>query len=416
MNDQTARGVSAISRTSKLLLQVCAAPDSQHSSKFASLAEHEWYDLVEQAASKRVTIVLDRAIAQAEAASGHRMAVPEECREAIEDQRRMIKMSSFGHMIALIEAARFLKSHGIDPIALKGVRLAYTDYPDAQLRPLRDLDLLVPAEQAERAQSVMIESGHYEVAPWAEYYGIEFGHQMPELVDVQHGVSIEIHHRLNARGWAQEPQLVQMVFEQAETVTIGGTPVRVPSIHANFLHLVEHATLHHMFENGPITLTDLHFVAKTGKIDWPLLIAQAEAMGLSRALHMVSVLAFQNGATWVPDQLQQTPADVLENLDVCIDAALRDEALTEHAAMLRRIAMRKGQNPGWKTALRAAVTPTPLKLASIMRVSGDNPLRWLAYPAWLLQRGRAYFSARRAVDKNDNSLREAATMHWLREG
>ncbi len=74
-------------------------------------------------------------------------------------------MSSFGHMIALIEAVQFLKSHGIEPIALKGVRLAFKDYPDLQLRALRDLDLLVPAEQAERAQSAMIAGDQYAVAP-----------------------------------------------------------------------------------------------------------------------------------------------------------------------------------------------------------------------------------------------------------
>ncbi len=324
-------------------------------------------------------------------------------------------MSSFGHMIALIEAVRFLKSHGIEPIALKGVRLAFKDYPDPQLRALRDLDLLVPAAHAERAQSAMIASGQYAVAPWSDYYGIEFGHQLPELVDQQHGISIEIHHRLNARDWAQEPQPVKMVADEAEAINIGGTLVRVPSMHANFLHLVEHATLHHMFENGPITLTDLHFAAQSGAIDWPLLVAQAQAMGLMRALHLVAALAMQHGATWVPDLLRQTPADVLDNLAICAQAAVRDESLTEHAAMLRGIAMRKGQSPGWKAALQAALSPTPLKLASIMRVCGTNPLRWMAYPAWLVQRGRAYLAARRAVDSGDNSLREAATMRWLRD-
>lgn len=414
MNGQQAQGTPANVRNSALLLKICAAPDGDHASSFAELTEGAWLDLVQQAISKRVTIVLDCAVSRAEALTGCTL-MPAACREAIEDQRRHIKMSGFAHMIALVEAVRFLNAQRITAIGLKGIRLAFVDYPDPQLRPLRDLDLLVPADQAERAQAAMIASGNYKVAPWSDHYGIEFGHQMPELVDRRHGISIEIHHRLNARDWVQEPLLVQMVVEQAETVTIGGAQVRVPSMHANVLHLVEHATLHHMFENGPITLADLHFAAQTGTIDWPVLIAQAERLGLTRALQLVCALALRNGATWVPEALRHTPADVLANVDICTAALLRDESLTEHAAMLRGIALRKGQAPGLKMALRAAITPTPLKLASIMRVSGSNPLRWLAYPVWLVQRGKAYVQARRAVAQGDSSLQEAATLRWLRE-
>lgn len=398
------------SRASLLLLRICAAPDTELRAAFAELAHDEWCDLVDLAISKRVGLLLDRALAQ----SGQQQLMPEECRAAIEDERRKVTMSTFGHMIALTEAVSFLQAQGIDPIALKGVRLAFNEYPEARLRSLRDLDLLVPAALAEQAQRAMIASGHYEVAPWSDYYGIEFGHQLPELVDRRHGISIEIHHRLNARDWKDEPKLVSMVARDAVHIEIGGAQVRVPSMHANFLHLVEHATLHHMFENGPITLADLHFAARDGQIDWPLLIAQAESMGLRRALLLVCALAGRYGATWVPASLRDTPDDVLANLDVCTAALLRDERLTEHAAMLRGLALRKGQSPGWRVALRAAITPTRLKLASIMRVSGDNPLRWLAYPVWLVQRGRAYLAARHAVKDGDASLREAATLRWLR--
>ena len=94
---------------------------------------------------------------------------------------------------------------------------------------MRDLDLLVPASMAEHTQRLLISSGRYELAEWADFYGIEFGHQLPELVDNKHGISFEIHHRLNARDWPEEPKLVSMVFDNAEDLTISGTTVRVPS-------------------------------------------------------------------------------------------------------------------------------------------------------------------------------------------
>lgn len=401
---------SGISRSSLVLLRLCSAPDSDLSADFLALTADEWHDLFEQAIDKRVAMILARALDRLELTSH----VPEACRDALEDERRRLSMSEFGHMIALTEAVTFLQSHGIPSVALKGVRLAFHDYPQARLRPLRDLDLLVPADQAERAQQLMISSGTYEVAPWSDFYGIEFGHQLPELVDRHRGVSIEIHHRLNARDWEEEPMLVRMVLEDAEEMPIEGATVRVPSIHANFLHLVEHATLHHMFENGPITLADLHFTAIRGPIEWPLLIAQAKQMGLERALQLVCALAVEHRATWVPEQLRQVPPDVAENQDVCVNALLRDENLAEHAVMLRGIAMRKGRSPGWQAAFRAAVTPSPMKLAGIMRVKSENPLRWLAYPVWLLQRGKAYLTARQTPIDADTTVREVSTLLWLR--
>lgn len=401
---------AALSSSASVLLRLCAAPEADLTTEFAALADEDWYDLVEQAIPKRVAALLDRALQRTD----HFARLPEKCREAIVDERRRLAMSAFGHMISLGDTISFLKSHHIPAVALKGARLAYRDYPDTRLRPLRDLDLLVSAELAEQAQSLLIASGNYELAPWAEYYGLEFGHQLPELVDRKHGVSIEIHHRLNARDWVEEPQLVRMVFEQAEEIELSGTTVKVPSMHANFLHLVEHATLHHMFENGPITLADLHFAAQTGKIDWPVLVAQARDLGLERALQLIAAVAIAHGAIWVPPVLQQPPADIASHLHVCTAAMLRDESLAEHASMLRGISLRKGQAPGWAAAIRSALTPAPLKLAGLLRVKGDNPLRWLAYPLWLFLRGKAYLAARRAKIDPESAVQEVETLRWLR--
>ncbi|MFN3552097.1 MAG: nucleotidyltransferase family protein [Novosphingobium meiothermophilum] len=397
-------------RIGALLARLCAAPDADFGPDFEALAAQGWAQLVDRAISKRVGLLVDRAVRRA----GAETLVPAPAREALDDEARSAAMSSFGHMIGLSEAVRFLEAQGISPIALKGARLAFNDYPEPQLRRLRDLDLLVPADRAEHAQQAMIESGIYEVAEWSAFYGIEFGHQLPELTDLQRGISLEIHHRLNARDWAEEPQLVRMVHEHAEEIVVAGTAVRVPSMHANLLHLVEHATLHHLFENGPITLADLHFAAMKGPVDWEVLIDQARQMGLERALRLIAMLALSYGASWVPPALRDPAPDLAAHLAASRAAMLRDESQFEHAFMMRGLIMRKGRAPGWKAALRAAVTPTPLILAGMMRVSGDNPLRWLAYPVWLVQRGRAYLAARRARVDQDALMQEVSTLRWLR--
>ncbi|MCY1670922.1 nucleotidyltransferase family protein [Novosphingobium sp. SL115] len=399
-------------QSAELLMRICAAPDSDFGSVFTDLTEARWGELVELATDKRAAPLLDRSIQHAKSAH----LVPTECSAMIADQLRLHTMSAFGHLIALTQAVEFLKAHDITPIALKGARLAFADYPEGRLRPLRDLDLLVPAEIAEHTQQLMIDSGVYEVASWADHYGIEFGHQLPELLDTHRGISFEIHHRLNARGWPQEPQLVQRMHDEAETITLSGVPIRVPSMHANFLHLVEHATLHHMFENGPLILADLHFAAKTGKVDWPALIAEANALGLERSLQLVAALALKYGATWVPAALAETCGNMADHIDVAEEAILRDEDDAEHHKFLRNLSMRKGRQSGWRAAIRAALTPNPLRLAGMLQVQGNNPIRWLAYPAWLVQRGAAYLAARRVKTITKSTMREVATLNWLKQG
>lgn len=410
-HDATAGPSGALSPAANVLMRLCACPDADFDHLFPALQKNDWRELVERAIGKRVALVLDHALNRSKAID----LLPGDCAEALNAERRRMSMSAFGHMIALHEAIGFLDGEGIAAIALKGVRLAYRDYPDPRMRPLRDIDLLVSAAHAERAQRMMIESGTYQLAPWAEHYGIEFGHQLPELLDRRHGVSFEIHHRLNARGWADEPKLVNMVLRDAEEIDISGKRVLVPSMHANFLHLVEHATLHHLFENGPITLVDLHFAARSGQIDWPLLIAQARDMGLERALQLVAAIALSHGACWVPAELAQHATSALPRVPVCTAVLLREDDLNDHAAMLRRLSMSKDTAPDWKAALRAAINPTPLKLAGIMRVSGNNPLRWLAYPVWLFRRAAAYRAARRARIDATSTIAEVAALRWLQE-
>jgi hypothetical protein len=239
---------------------------------------------------------------------------------------------------------------------------------------------------------------------------------LPELLDTHRGISFEIHHRLNARDWPEEPQLVQRMHDEAETIVLSDVSVRVPSMHANFLHLVEHATLHHMFENGPLILADVHFAAQTGKIDWPNLLAEAKALGLERSLQLVTALALKHGAVWVPPSLAATCHNMANHLDVAEEAILRDEDEAEHHKFLRNLSMRKGHQSGWQAAIRAALTPNPLRLAGMLRVQGNNPLRWIAYPAWLVQRAAAYIAARRVNTASDSTIREVATLSWLKQG
>ena len=60
----------------------------------------------------------------------------------------------------LVEAISALQRAGIEPIVLKGGALARTVYADPGLRPMTDLDLLVPPQAMERAGTVLASIGY----------------------------------------------------------------------------------------------------------------------------------------------------------------------------------------------------------------------------------------------------------------
>ncbi len=61
---------------------------------------------------------------------------------------------------AITEILQAFETNGVECIALKGLALAYCLYPKPALRPMRDIDLLVPEQQALKAQQTLRELGY----------------------------------------------------------------------------------------------------------------------------------------------------------------------------------------------------------------------------------------------------------------
>ena len=394
------------------LLRICANPEGDHAASLSALTAHAWSELAALACEKRVSPLVKRAIARA----GGYPAMPQDTGERLGADVRWRSVQALRQGFALARLSERLSGAGMSPIALKGVRLAFGQYPDPALRPMRDLDLLVLPEEAEAAQAMLLDLPGYELAPWAGRYGIEYGHQLPELRDVEQGVTIEIHHRLNARGWEHEAELVGKVRSEAETITVLGRTVLVPSREANLLHIVEHATLHHTFENGPLTLADLHYMCAGAQIDWPGLLDAAETMGLRRSLVLIAGVALRHGAVWVPDVLRAEAQACAPWLDVSDLALLQSRDAAMQQAMLRRLDQRSGGKASWRAALRRMLRPDPYLLAKFAGTQPTSPLRWAGYPRWLADRGRTYLHSRREGATLDLSREQGRMLDWLRGG
>lgn len=184
---------------------------------------------------------------------------------------------------------RLLTVAGIPCLALKGAFLAYYAYPKPGLRPMRDLDILVPAAEALRAFEVLIGGGL--IRP-PQYQGdvqaqmCIFRH-LPPLRTASGLAMVEVHASLHntdeGKPCRHDPCSAPTFWRRAIEVQVGGETLRVPAPTDQLLHLIAHAILDHKFSNGPLILSDIAFLLERQPIDWASFWRTASEGRLKRA-------------------------------------------------------------------------------------------------------------------------------------
>jgi len=168
-------------------------------------------------------------------------SLSEHCRFSLKKQylSNLARNSTF--QVISDEMMETLKQVGIKCILLKGSFLSRMIYPDPALRPMSDIDLLVPDNYVEEAFLM------FETDSSALLKRDRFGHHLPPLM--YRGAMIEIHNSLfdlNAK--YQIP--MNLVWRDAKVLSDGGFLVMNP------LHLITHLILHiyYSFRIGGIRL------------------------------------------------------------------------------------------------------------------------------------------------------------------
>ncbi len=394
-----------IEASQSLLLRVLANPDGDHVDEVASLDAEQIGALVQLARRTRTAPLLHRVMQDREV-SAHLAPHAKELAEYAKAQ----SLLSLGRARALVETVQLLREAAIEAVALKGLPLAFGAYPAPQLRVLRDLDLLVEPADAERAERILLDHHAFEKAPWAGRYGTEHSHQMPEIIHSDTATIIELHHRLNVRNWSQDRMLAKRMRENARSIDLLGESIRVPTPRHNLLHLVEHATLHHAFANGPLVLADLYFLAGAGDLDWDAVEAEARELGLERSLHLVGALAARHGADWALARDFAAPSDAILAAE---RAMLLDEESHRRLAQLRRLEQREDVGPSLFAALGRALRPNDSELARLSGRTADSRLRWLGYPRWLAEKGGRFLGARRSAEIQGFAAPYSQLVDWL---
>ncbi|MBV9772414.1 MAG: nucleotidyltransferase family protein, partial [Gemmatimonadetes bacterium] len=178
------------------------------------------------------------------------------------------------YLLARVEQSRIeaaLAPLGIEWVWLKGYALAHSVYPRPALRPMLDLDLLVPAGRCGEAERAVRALG-YRLAGDAPpmFRGVErTWHHTPALRSPS-GVMVELHTRLHpSEQLLATPHLAWFRAQTVETHSAGAR-VRHLEPEAQLLHLCAHAILQH--GEGDLHLQryyDCHLLlSRTPQLDW----------------------------------------------------------------------------------------------------------------------------------------------------
>jgi Uncharacterised nucleotidyltransferase len=125
----------------------------------APLEPSAWRRLVDECARHRLDGLLVAAVAS------HALVVEaDQCAEvaAIEVALTRVRMAYEPRLVDVLIA---LQSAGIDARVLKGSALGHLDYPDPQMRPTGDIDVLVRGEQIDAAIGLSMRDGATRVDP-----------------------------------------------------------------------------------------------------------------------------------------------------------------------------------------------------------------------------------------------------------
>lgn len=265
-----------------ILSSLCQALLAQAGSPIPPLGPQDWAATVRLAQAERVAPLLYWSCQQA----GWPAGIPAEARQELTRQyfataaRNTLLFDELERILAaLAEAA-------IPVIVLKGAALATTLYPSIGLRPMADLDLLVPQADMERALQIAKEQLGYREPRMDE------APHLNRLVDYHvHLVSgaaqplvLELHWNLVASraSWYAAP--VEWFWQHSQPLP-AAPQARMLAPEAQLLYLAAHAVLQHgASETRLLWIYDIHALAGQPGLDWDGLLEQARALRWSAVL------------------------------------------------------------------------------------------------------------------------------------
>jgi len=220
-------------------------------------------------------------------------SIPEALRERLRLNYAVTQLHNQSICQELDSLAHALKQTGIPVVVLKGACFTLTIYPDIGLRPMGDLDILVPAACLSEAVQIAGSLGYGNACPDASP-GLRdlLNHEVCLQKAGSQSHTLEIHHSLVADRSFRYAVPVDWFWEQViplDTRLLKGSDLDLLMLTptAQVLYAAAHAMLQHGGKNAPLRwFYDLDRLVRTydGSLDCDLILSQARLFEWSSAL------------------------------------------------------------------------------------------------------------------------------------
>jgi hypothetical protein len=316
------------------------------------------------------------------------LAVPEMVRDEVKQAWRNSKRRMLGMQYELTTLSKLLGAAGVRSIALKGAFLAYHAYPDAALRPMRDLDILVSEDRLLDAWDCLLAAGAQPAGAGREDDRLGYAlsadkHHLPALLTPSGFSKVELHRGIQSTAGAvgrdRNVRLLDGLWKHAISLPIAATPIGFPAPTDMLLHLIMHAAYDHLLNNGPLVLSDIAFLVRRHAIDWRRFW---QTIAELRSMRGAVLLLDLTDRYWrdVPIEWTQAATALRDELDAIRDPAalllLQDRELTPDIWRKRG----SGQPRGAVQRVIARLFISRAEMALLYPVAAGSPLLIFYYP------------------------------------
>lgn len=192
---------------------------------------NHWPSLLDEAELKAIAPLFCQHV------DSHQLSIPADARVGLKALAMRHRATAEARYQVMQELSAAFQSARIPLIALKGIALAPLVYPADYLRPMRDIDVLVPRGQQNDAGRLLREYG-FDLPESQPSRFMRDSHQLPNATKIVNGftISVEIHHDALSRDVpghlfyeTVEPELQTVKWRDIEFKTLG---------HEHMLHQV----------------------------------------------------------------------------------------------------------------------------------------------------------------------------------
>ncbi|MGE4262234.1 nucleotidyltransferase domain-containing protein [Shewanella sp.] len=399
----------------RLLLDLISNRQTITQQQLDLLTDADWTRVCEMSVSHRIAPLLYWQLKQ------KTLVVPVSVSDRLQNIYKKSAIKTVKMQAELLKLHQLLSSQQSRYIALKGSYLASVVYPHAALRPMRDIDLLIPKTQLAGVYEQLIKHGYrhppkYKGSPdnW-----LKFSKHIPPLLSPT-GVIVELHDKVFHPENCPSEDLVadDNFWHRCIVANVAGQQIPFMSPTDLLLHLIMHASYDHRFNNGPLVLTDIAYLIEHCTIDWSLFWQKVQVGngkdGCSLVLHMVKY--------YFPEIQIESLDDIgSKGQNLAMDAArfallmLQDyESRAVHATLSKIKARGIVGKAKW---FFSKLFPSRQKMALLFSVNAESwwvycyyPLRW-----WqLCKKMFTVLSARTNKSQNRQAEELAALDVWLK--